>query len=66
MSSFLTLGSIQLKLGFAVDMPSPSWRTKTSMTTARGQAAVVAGDDGLIYVMGGFGAWLFDDSSSIQ
>ena len=54
MSSFLTLGSIQLKLGFAVDMPSPSWRTKTSMTTARGQAAVVAGDDGLIYVMGGF------------
>jgi N-acetylneuraminic acid mutarotase len=54
MSSFLTLGSIQLKLGFAMDMPSPSWRTKTSMTTARGQAAVVAGDDGLIYVMGGF------------
>lgn len=54
MSSLLTLGSIQLKLGFAVDMPSPSWRTKTSMTTARGQAAVVAGDDGLIYVMGGY------------
>ena len=54
MSSLLTLGSIQLKLGFAMDMPSPSWRTKTSMTTARGQAAVVAGDDGLIYAMGGY------------
>lgn len=50
----LTLSLAQLKLGFAVDMPSPSWRTKTSMPTARGQAAVVAGDDGLIYVMGGW------------
>jgi N-acetylneuraminic acid mutarotase len=40
--------------GFAVDMPSPAWRTKTSMTTARGQVAIITGDDGLIYAMGGF------------
>jgi len=54
MVGLLTLSLAQVKLGFAVDMPSPSWRTKTSMPTARGQAAVVAGDDGLIYVMGGW------------
>lgn len=42
----------------AVDSPSPSWRTKTAMPTARGQAAVVTGDDGLIYVMGGFAGGL--------
>jgi len=39
---------------FAVDMPSPSWRTKVPMPTARSQASVVAGDDGLIYVIGGY------------
>ena len=50
----LTLSLAQLKLGFAVDMPSPSWRSKTSMSTARGQAAIVTGDDGLIYAMGGW------------
>lgn len=44
----------QLMLGLAASMPSPSWRTKTAMPTARGQAAVITGDDGLIYVMGGF------------
>ncbi|MDH5779966.1 MAG: hypothetical protein OEZ29_05170, partial [Candidatus Bathyarchaeota archaeon] len=30
------------------------WASKAAMPTARGQAAVIAGDDGLIYVMGGF------------
>ena len=54
MIGFLTLGLAQLESGYAMDMPSPSWRTKTGMPTARGQAAVVAGDDGLIYVVGGF------------
>lgn len=52
MIGLLTLSSAQL--GVAVDMPSPSWRTKTAMPTARGQTAVIAGDDGLIYVMGGY------------
>lgn len=52
MIGLLTLSSAQL--GLAVDMPSPSWRTKTAMPTARGQAAIIAGDDGLIYVMGGY------------
>ena len=50
----MTLSLAQTKLGFASDTPSPSWRTKTAMPTSRGQAAVVAGDDGLIYVMGGY------------
>jgi len=45
---------VLVNLGLAADMPSPSWRIKTSMPTARGQAAVITGDDGLIYVMGGF------------
>ncbi len=54
MLGLLTLGLAQLEFGFAVDMPSPSWKTKTGMPTARGQAAVVASDDGLIYVLGGF------------
>jgi len=31
-----------------------SWVAKASMPTSRGQAAVIAGDNGLIYVMGGF------------
>ena len=53
MIGLLALGLAQLKLGFAVDMPSPSWRTKTAMPTARGQAVVITGDDGLIYVIGG-------------
>jgi len=52
--SLLTLSLAQTKLGFAADMPSPAWRTKTAMPTPRGQAAVVAGDNGLIYVMGGY------------
>jgi N-acetylneuraminic acid mutarotase len=50
----LVLSLSQLKLAYAMDMPSPSWRTKTGMTTARGQVAVAAGDDGLIYAMGGW------------
>jgi N-acetylneuraminic acid mutarotase len=54
MMSLVAFGSAQLELGFALDMPSPSWRTKTAMPTARGQAAIIAGDDGLIYAMGGF------------
>lgn len=45
---------VLVNLGLAADMPSPSWRIKTSMPTARGQAAVITGNDGLIYVMGGF------------
>jgi len=53
MIGLLALSLAQLKLGFAVDMPSPSWRTKTAMPTARGQAVVITGDDGLIYVIGG-------------
>jgi N-acetylneuraminic acid mutarotase len=53
MMSLLTLSLAQLMPGFAVDMPSPAWRTKTSMSTARGQAAIITGDDGLIYAMGG-------------
>jgi len=53
MMSLLTLGLAQLMPGFAVDMPSPAWRTKTSMPAARGQAAIITGDDGLIYAMGG-------------
>jgi N-acetylneuraminic acid mutarotase/FtsZ-binding cell division protein ZapB len=39
---------------FAESMPSPSWRTKAAMPTARGQAAVITGDNGLVYVMGGY------------
>lgn len=54
LGSLLTLSLAQTKLGFASDTPSPSWRTKTAMPTSRGQAAVVEGDDGLIYVMGGY------------
>ena len=53
MVGLLTLSLAQLKLGFAMDTPSPSWRTKTAMPTTRGQAVVITGDDGLIYVMGG-------------
>jgi len=53
MMSLLTLSLAQLMPGFAVDMPSPAWRTKTSMSTARGQVAIITGDDGLIYAMGG-------------
>jgi N-acetylneuraminic acid mutarotase len=44
---------VLVNLGLAADMPSPSWRIKTSMPTARGQAAVTTGNNGLIYVMGG-------------
>jgi N-acetylneuraminic acid mutarotase len=54
MMSLLTLSSAQLMPGFAADIPSPSWSTKTPMPTARGQAAIITGDDGLIYVMGGY------------
>lgn len=50
----LMLGLIPFNQGFAETMPSPSWRVKTNMTTARSQAAVIAGDDGRIYVMGGW------------
>ncbi|MCL6578350.1 MAG: hypothetical protein K6T73_03075 [Candidatus Bathyarchaeota archaeon] len=50
----LMLGLIPFNRGFAETMPSPSWRVKTNMPTARSQAAVIAGDDGRIYVMGGW------------
>lgn len=50
----LMLGLVPFNRGFAETMPSPSWRVKTNMPTARSQAAVIAGDDGLIYVMGGW------------
>jgi len=43
-----------LTLAHAQSVPSPSWRTKTAMPTARGQVAVIIGDNGLIYAMGGF------------
>lgn len=39
---------------FATDMPSPFWSTKAVMPTARGQASIITGNDGLIYVMGGY------------
>ncbi len=52
--SFVFASASQLMPGFAESMPSPSWRTKAAMPTARGQAAVITGDDGLIYVMGGY------------
>lgn len=52
--SMVFAGSSMLTLGLAADSPSPSWRTKTAMLTARGQAAIMTGDDGLIYAMGGF------------
>ncbi|MGD8505605.1 MAG: kelch repeat-containing protein, partial [Candidatus Bathyarchaeota archaeon] len=54
----LMFGFSTLNLGYATDMPSPSWRTKTGMSTARGQAAVVAGDNGLVYAMGGWAGGL--------
>jgi len=54
MVSIVFIGMSQLMLGQATSMPSPSWRTKTAMPTARGQGAVMAGDDGLIYAMGGW------------
>jgi len=38
----------------AVDATISTWITKASMPTKRGQAVVITGDDGLIYVMGGF------------
>lgn len=39
----------------------PSFALKAPMPTARGQAAVIAGDDGLIYAMGGYnGSTVFD------
>jgi hypothetical protein len=53
-ASVVFAGSPILMSISAVDSPSPSWRTKTAMPTARGQAAIVTGDDGLIYVMGGY------------
>jgi len=56
MIGLLTLSLAQLKLGYAMDTPSPTWRTRTAMPTARGQAAVATGDDGLIYVIGGYNA----------
>lgn len=54
LTSILALGLIPSNPGLAESMPSPSWRAKTNMPTARSQAAVMAGDDGLIYVMGGW------------
>jgi len=50
----MTLVNSSMFAAFAADMPSPFWRTKAAMPTARGQTATVVGDDGLIYVMGGF------------
>jgi N-acetylneuraminic acid mutarotase len=45
---------VHMNLAGAIDMPSPSWRTRTNMPSSRGQVAVMAGDDGLVYAMGGF------------
>lgn len=42
------------RISLAVDMPSPFWTTKTSLPASRGQAAIICGDNGLIYVMSGF------------
>jgi N-acetylneuraminic acid mutarotase len=53
--SIVLASASQMMPSHAESMPSPSWRTKTAMATARGQAAVITGDDGLIYAMGGFG-----------
>ncbi|MBX5328720.1 MAG: kelch repeat-containing protein [Candidatus Bathyarchaeota archaeon] len=50
----LMLGLFPFNQGLAETMPSPSWRVKTNMPTARSQAAVIAGDDGKIYVIGGW------------
>ncbi|MCP8317863.1 MAG: hypothetical protein H3Z51_13535 [archaeon] len=50
----LALGIIFLILSMSNVLALTTWVTKTSMPTARGQAAVIAGDDGLIYVMGGY------------
>ena len=52
--SIVLASASQMMPSLAESMPSPSWRTKTSMPTARSQAAIVTGDDGLIYVMGGW------------
>ena len=38
----------------ALSPPLISWTIKTDMPTARGQAATILGDNGLIYVMGGY------------
>ncbi len=54
MIGFFSLSLVHVEFGFALHMPSISWRVRTSMPTRRGQSAVVTGDDGLIYVMGGF------------
>ncbi len=54
MLELLTLSLTQLEYGLAADLPSPSWRTKADMPTARGQASVITGGNGLIYVMGGY------------
>jgi hypothetical protein len=37
----------------ADESPTPSWRTKASMPTSRGQLALLTGDDGLLYAIGG-------------
>ena len=52
--ALLALSLVHLNPAFAVQIPSPSWRAKDGMPTARSQLAVVAGDDGLIYAMGGW------------
>jgi len=44
----------QLISAYATMTPSPIWKTKAAMPTPRGQVAVITGDDGLIYVMGGY------------
>ena len=41
----------------AAAMYTSSWTTKQSIPTARRQMAVTAGDDGLIYIIGGFIGW---------
>jgi N-acetylneuraminic acid mutarotase len=44
----------QIVPGFGATTVSPIWKTKAPMPTPRGQAAIITGDDGLIYVMGGY------------
>jgi N-acetylneuraminic acid mutarotase len=50
----VVLGIIFLILSISNVSAQNTWTTKSPMPTARGQAAIVVGNDGLIYVMGGF------------
>ena len=52
----LLLGTTMAVIKTVGAIDTPSFAFKTPMLTARGQAAVITGDDGLIYVIGGFNA----------